>query len=160
MRGGGSAAAGDSGAPYYFKVIGETAKMSHGELYAFGQTPDKYLKKREAEPEKLEGEPAAELPLPPPLIMGDWERVAVPPAEMKKKQFRGAEVLGLKPKLSALKVVYERRKARAGVPVGEYPSDAKLLEMVVGFHDLKSVVSLVHNVFKKEEKEAARKAAK
>eukprot|EP00966_Prymnesium_polylepis_P016496 380338-Prymnesium_polylepis.1 len=32
--------------------------------------------------------------------------------------------------------------------------------MVVGFHDLKSVVSLVHKVFEKEEKEAARKAAK
>ena len=155
-RGGGGAAAGKGGKPFYLKVLGSEAKDASPQLYAFCQNSSKYLEKRRAGPE---GEAADALLQP--LLMGEWERIKVPPDEIKKH--KGAKMLGLKPALSGMKAVFDSRKRREGAITWLYPTDAELLALKFNWHDFKSVVTEVHDIFKKEEKEAeaaARKAAK
>jgi hypothetical protein len=84
--------------------------------------------------------------------MGHWEKCKVPPAEAKKD--KGAPKLALKLHLSAMKVVYERRQHREGVVVFDYPSEAELMKQKVIWQDFKSVLALVHNIFKREKEDA------
>ena len=127
-------------------------KGPNREIYAFSQDPDRFLEAREApaEQEVLEG---AEPPPPPPLLMGEWEKVPLPAAEAKKK--KGAKKMALKPHLSAMKKVFaSRQKRNKSVSVWQYPSDKELMAQRVDWHDFKSVVSEVNNIFLKQEADA------
>eukprot|EP00966_Prymnesium_polylepis_P251774 5820571-Prymnesium_polylepis.1 len=99
------------------------------------------------------------MPLPPPLLMGEWEKVPVPPS-VAKKSAKATWCGGFKPKLSAMKVVFASKQRRAKIAVWEYPSDAMLMKQTVDWHDFKSVVSVVHKVFLKEKEDTEKAMAK
>ena len=84
-------------------------KGPNREIYAFSQDPVRFLEAREAptEQELLEG---AEPSPPPPLLMGEWEKVPLPAAEASKK--KGAKKMALKPHLSAMKKVFASKQKR------------------------------------------------
>jgi hypothetical protein len=146
-------------APFCLRMIWENASTASPGLYAFCQDPDNYLQKREATPEgEVASSTSTEPPLPPPLLMGEWEKVPVPP-DVAKRDKKATWCGGFKPKLSAMKAVFASRQRRKSVAVWEYPSDAVLMNQTVDWHDFKSVVSVVHKVFKDEKAAAAAAAA-
>ena len=159
MRGGGKAAAGKGGMPFYLKKIGSDGEKSSNELFEFGKNPEKYLQVREAAPSgaavMAESSDPGELQ---PLVMGEWEQVPVPPAEARKD--KNAVKMGFKPSLSALKAVFKSKKRRQGIAVRDYPPDAELMKVKVEWHDFKSVVSVVHKMLKAEEAALQKEVAK
>jgi len=133
------------------------------ELYEFCSNPDKYLNAREAPPKPqcepfASAEPAPPPPLPP-LLMGEWSVVPVPPgAKLPDGCSRSSEMLGLKPWLSALKKVHEHRQVKAGIAVWEYPAEAVLLDTKVNWHDFRALASVARLALEKQE-DAANAAA-
>ena len=151
-------AAAGSGQPFYLKVVEESGKKSNKGLYDFCMDPVKFLEKR-AEAQK--GEATASSAELPPLLMGEWEQIKVPPAEARKD--KGAAKLGLKPKLSGLKALYACCQERDKVVNWTYPPDSKLLYTKVKWQDFRSLVTRVSHIFEqevKEAEEAEKKAAK
>eukprot|EP00966_Prymnesium_polylepis_P303973 7022779-Prymnesium_polylepis.1 len=90
--------------------------------------------------------------------MGYWEKVPVPAAEAKKN--KGVQKMALKPRLSAMQKVFACRQRRQKVAVWKYPSDKELMKQKVDWHDFKSVVSEVNNIFLKQEEDERKEAAR
>ena len=149
---GGTAAA--LGKTFYLKIIGKSGSVSNPGLYAFGQDPKKFLTAREDAP----ADTSASDDAPPPLLMGEWDQVTVPPKIAKKD--KGVPKIGLVPHLSAMKKVYESQQRRMGVAVWEYPSDERLLAMEVQWHDFSSVTSAANHTLVKRATGAAKATAR
>ena len=145
--------------PFCLKKMTESGKSANPGLYAFCQNADKYLQKREPASEGAAASSSDAPPLPPALLMGEWEKVPVPP-EVIRKDRKATWLGGFKPKLSAMKAVYRSRKLRKGVTIFEYPQTAALMKQEVSWHDFKSVVSVAHHAFIEEEAKAKKAEAK
>ena len=161
----GGSGAGGAGAKLFILKVPDGRSDSNGDIFDFCSEPGTFLKLRSAAAPEGDGtvEGAAgsssAAPLPPPLIMGDWEVVKVPPAEAKKD--KGVSKIALKPSVSALKVVFELRQQRSGAKPGwQYPSNSALIEMFntdkygIKYQDFRSVIALTKPVLKAEKKEA------
>jgi hypothetical protein len=155
MRGG--SGEGGGGAKLCILNKPDARSDSNGDIYDFCAEPDKFLQLREAASVGDGEAGSSSAPLQPPLVMGEWTVVKVPPPEAKKD--KGCTKIALKPSISALKKVYESRKVRESAKPGwEYPTDSQLIATFstekhkVKYQDFRSVLAPASAILKKARK--------